>query len=54
MKKGLVFAIFILYSGLLLAQIQSAAILPADVVISNYLTGAEAYSALYSGKMEVV
>jgi len=53
MRNRFIFAIFLLSSGWLWAQEQSTVNVPADAVISNYMTGADAYAALYTGKTEV-
>ena len=52
MKNKLIISIFFLYGGMLWAQEKGAAIIPSDTVLTNYLTEAKAYAALYTGKTE--
>jgi len=53
MKIRIILFIVFLFGGLLWAQERNTAIFRPDIVIANYLTDAEMYAALYSGKTEV-
>jgi len=53
MKIRLILSIFLLCAGMLWAQDKSAAILPSDAVIQNYMSSTQAYAALFSGKTEM-
>jgi hypothetical protein len=50
MSNRLIFAVLLINSGLIWAQHERNVMLPSDTVISNYLTGSEAYTALYNGR----